>query len=303
MAAIGALAFALTGVMRSRTAAADRPVTLALFSEDNLPAADMPPTPTATPAAPGETAPSQTAPGAEPQAASPAASPAEEPGALPGQATPAAPQPGSEAQPEPTPPAAPADIAPLEVGSIEPKGQISDDALESEISHSSSPALAASLRVTDQAREQILNNHPDDAVQTLGRAISIDPSNSYAYFYLGRAWLSSKNYDQALTFFKRAQIGFDANPGWLAETLSFEGLAYEQSGNSGDAVAAYQKAVEAEPGNLMARVALTRLAPVQTPAEPVQPAAASPGESEAQPPPAEGPAPGPPQSAPPPPAD
>jgi len=199
--------------------------------------------------------------------------------------------------------ATPTDIVPLEVGSIEPKGQISDDSLESVISHSASPALAASLRVTDQARAQILNNHPDDAVQSLGRAISIDPSNSYAYFYLGRAWLSSKNYEQALTFFKRAQIGFDANPGWLAETLSFEGLAYEQSGNNSDALVAYQKAVDAEPGNLMARVALTRLAPEQPPAQPAQPAAVSSVEPEAPPPPAEGPAPGPPPSAPPPPAD
>ena len=55
-------------------------------------------------------------------------------------------------------------------------------------------------------------------------AISIDPSNSYAYFYLGRAYIASKNYGQALTFFKRAEIGIAANSHWLGETLAFEGV-------------------------------------------------------------------------------
>ena len=91
------------------------------------------------------------------------------------------------------------------------------------------PALAASLRMTDQARERTREpsrgrRDPDSAARDLDR-----PSNPYAYFYLGRAY-REKNYDQAMTFFKRAEIGFGANPAWLGETLAFEGLANEQSG-------------------------------------------------------------------------
>ena len=57
----------------------------------------------------------------------------------------------------------------------------------------------------------------------------------------------------------RAQTHFGANPQWLGETLAFEGLTNEQSGQTSTAIAYYQKALVAVPGNLMARVGLTRL--------------------------------------------
>ena len=90
-------------------------------------------------------------------------------------------------------------------------------------------------------------------------AISIDASNPYAYFYLGRAYMLKKNYDQAITFLKRAENRFGTNPQWLGETLAFEGMSNEQSGQSAPAIACYQKALVAVPGNLMARVGLSRL--------------------------------------------
>jgi hypothetical protein len=173
-----------------------------------------------------------------------------------------APLPGQvNAQLEPTPTPMPTDVAPLEVGSVLPISQISDAPLDRYIAgaRGQSPALAASLRVTDQARDEILHQHENDAIQALGRAVSIDSSNPYAYFYLGRAYLMRRNYTQATTFFKRAEVGFGRDPAWLAESYSFEGLANEQSGQSDAAIAAYQKALVAEPGNLMARVGLNRL--------------------------------------------
>jgi tetratricopeptide (TPR) repeat protein len=113
--------------------------------------------------------------------------------------------------------------------------------------------------MTDQAREQILNHHEDDAIQTLPRAMSIDGGDPYAYFYLGRAYLGKKKYDQAVTFLSRAENRLGDNPQWLGETLAFEGLANEQAGQTAQAVGCYQKALVAVPGNLMARVGLSRL--------------------------------------------
>ena len=155
----------------------------------------------------------------------------------------------------------PGDIAPLEVGSVAPQMQISDAPLDSLIQRvrTAQPALAASLRMTDQAREQILNHHEDDAIQTLTGAMSIDGGDPYAYFYLGRAYLEKKKYDQAVTFLSRAENRLGDNPQWLGETLAFEGLANEQAGQTPQAIACYQKALVAVPGDLMARVGLTRL--------------------------------------------
>ena len=98
---------------------------------------------------------------------------------------------------------------------------------------------------------------------------------------------------------------------WLGETYAFEGVCLEQAGKSADAAAAYQKALAASPGNLTARVGVTRLsafmpasaaiAPAQEPVgELDQPA---PKEPAIPPAPDEAPPPPPPAVAPPPPAD
>jgi len=244
----------IAGLMFESRAAAGEPIQLAAFTEENLPAQDMPSgvaSPDAGPGAEWEVVPASSASASAP-AAPGAAAPAEN-SPLPG-ATDAA-------QLAPTPNPTPTDIAPLEVGSVMPQMQISDSSLQNLIQsvRGTQPALAASLRVTDQARDQILNHREGDAIQTLMRAMSIDGSNPYAYFYLGRAYLEKKNYGQAITFLKRSENSLGANPQWLGEALAFEGLANEQAGQAAPAIACYQKALVAVPGNLMARVGLTRL--------------------------------------------
>lgn len=251
------------------------------LTEENLPAEDLQ-SATPTPPASGE----QATPGASAIPETPAA-------AVP-------PAPGeNQAQAEATPTAAPTELPPLDVGSVQPKLRISDSPLTPLIEQASSPAFAASVRVTEQARKDILKERPDDAIHALGRALSIDPSNAYAYFYLGRAWLSRKDYGQALTFLKRAEVGFANNGDWLGETLTFEGLAYEQQNDAQAALAAYQQALQAEPGNLMARVGYSRLVSAMEPA-PTEPGSVS--TTEAAPPPGESTPSPPPDSAPPSPA-
>lgn len=276
-----AIGMLIAGGLPSRAHAAAYPRILAEWSEENLPSAELPAS-SATPTVMPQQA-----------QASPEMQPTPEGGAT------ANPQLQPEAAATPTATEAP----PLELGAVQPMGRISDSSLKSAIAHAASPALAASLRVTDQARAQLIHGSVDDAIHTLGRAVSIDPSNPYAYFYLGRAWLMRKNYGQAITFLQRAEMRFATNPDWLGETLSFEGLAYEQSGKPADAAAAYQKAVQVEPGNLAARVALTRLGPPEQPTP--QPAAEEtpgPNADWQAVAPSEAPPPGPPQAQPPPPA-
>jgi TolA-binding protein len=294
-------------------AIAGDPIQLVRFSEENLPAQDLPkevPGVVATPEA-GPAGDWVVAPGSAPANSAPASSaPDTAGGAAPPEPPSAASSPSPDhqtnaAQLEPTPVALPTDVAPLEVGSVAPQSQISDMSLQPLLQKVSAaqPALAASLRLTDQARGEISANDYGGAIQTLTRAISIDGSNSYAYFYLGRAYLAKKNYPQAITFLKRAEIGFGTNAEWLGETLAFEGLASEQAGDTASAIACYQKAVVSVPGNLMARVGLTRLGGSEQAAPAVQPVSTASGNSSDQPPPAEPPVPPPPDSPPPPPAN
>jgi tetratricopeptide repeat protein len=222
------------------------------------------------------------------------------------------PEPGSETSSTPTPSPAPMtsevfpeptvqptsaeQLPPLEPGSVTLSLRVSDSSLQGLITKEQNPARAASMRIAEQARTELLDGHPDEASRDLERAVSIDPSDPYAYFYLGRAYIAKKNYSQAMTFLKRAEIGFGSrNPLWLSETLGFEARAYEESGHDAAAAATYQQALQVNPGNLMARVGYTRLAPSLSPPEGAPAAGAD------APPPAGAPIPGPPASSPPPP--
>jgi tetratricopeptide (TPR) repeat protein len=138
---------------------------------------------------------------------------------------------------------------------------LSDTSLAPEIANAATPALAASLRFTEEARRQLAEKKTDEAIRTLARAVSIDPGNPFEYFLLGRSYVAKGNCQQAMTFFKRAEIGFASRPAWLAETLSREGACYEEAGQLSDAAKAYSQALSAAPNNLMARVGYGRVAP------------------------------------------
>ncbi len=303
MMRLGPFAFAVfLSMLPIPTIASQRqPMLVARLEEESIPAQDLAaPSPAAAPS-PGA-APSPDA-DTNPDSGEWIAAPAGEPTTAESQAPIANPSPA--AQP---PAAAPTDIAPaIDVGSIATTPEISDSSLAPLIDAAPTPARAASLRITEQQRVELEQGHTDGAIRELAHAISIDPSNSYAYFYLGRAYVTRKDYTQAQTFFKRAEIGLASDSAWLGEIYAFEGLSLEESGKSAEAAAAYQKALAAAPGNLTARVGVTRLSvPVPADANPApspdldQPA---PEEPPAAPPPEEPPAAPPPPASPPAPAN
>jgi len=270
------------------------PIVLAKLQEESIPAQDLAaPANSASPAAspaPGDDTSPDTDSGPEDWQPAPAGKAApdedEEPAANSSAAAPAA-------------VSTPAEIAPaIDAGSIATTPQISDSSLTPLIATAPTPARAASLRITEQQRVELEEGHTDGAIRELAHAISIDPSNSYAYFYLGRAYVARRDYGQAQTFFKRSEIGLASNSAWLGETYAFEGVCLEQSGKSAEAAAAYQKALAASPGNLTARVGATRLSAFM-PAAASAPVSAPAGDVD-QPAPAEPPILGPPKSAPPP---
>ena len=248
------------------------PRVLAHLEEESIPAAEISATPTETPSP---------APGASPVPTD----------------TPTATSTPSDVFREPTPVPPASDVQPLEAGSVTPSLRISDSSIQDAIDKEANPARAASMRMAEQARTELLDGHPEQASRNLQRAVEIDPSDPYAYFYLGRVYITEKNYPQALTFLKRAEIGFGSgNPLWLSETLAFEGLTYEESGRDTAAAAAYQQALQINSGNLMARVGYTRSAPA-----PVAAPEGAPGTGADVPPPAGGAIPPPPAEVPPPP--
>ena len=303
-----AIFLATLPISASASLAASPPIVLAELHEESIPAQDLTAPNPAAASSPG----AATAPAADTKEDTNSDS-GEWTAVPPGKAAPADRQvPVSNPMPAAALPSPvnPADIAPaLDAGSIATTPQISDSSLAPLIASAPTPARAASLRITEQERVELERGHTDDAIRELAHAISIDPSNSYAYFYLGRAYIARRSYAQAQTFFKRAEIGVASNSAWLGETYAFEGVCLEQAGKSADAAAAYQKALAASPGNLTARVGVTRLSafmPASTTAAAPAPAGdldqPAPHEPEIPTTPNEPPIPPAPPSAPPPPA-
>jgi TolA-binding protein len=190
----------------------------------------------------------------------------------------------------------------LDAGVMKLGPDLGNESLDSEIGKATVPALAASLRLTENARKSLGDSQVDEAMRELARAVSLDPSNAFAYYYLARAYLVKKNYSQALTFFRRAEIGFNGRADWAAEALSYEGLCDEELGRPIDALKAYKDALAASPDNFKARVGYGRLASIAGPLEnvdapppdqdlaippPDQPDESAPPEEPPPPPPAE----------------
>ncbi len=271
--------------------------------EESVPAEDLAvPAATQSPGTDTDTNPDSNSNSEDWEPAHPAAQPHVEPEAPEQREAPGA----NSTRAVPTPMASPAEVAPaIDVGSIATVPQVSDSSLAPMIATAPTPARAASLRITEQERVELEQGHTDEAIRELAHAISIDPSNSYAYFYLGRAYVARRDYGQAQTFFRRAEIGLAAQSAWLGECYAFEGQSMEEAGKSAEAAAAYQKALAASPGNLTARVGITRLsaflpASVTAPAAPTDLDQAAPDEADPPDAPDEAPAPPPPASAPPP---
>ncbi len=257
--------------------------TRAQIAEERLPAADLP---SAAPSAVGATpnaiattgsgntsadwqrlpASGESPLASEPASLAPAPSPPAQP-APPATAaaveTPAAAATASSAEEVAATPAAAASEPPaaLDLSATSVGPDLGAASLAPEFKQAATPARAASLRLTEQARQELLKGDANAALQDLGRAVSIDPGNPFEYYYLGRVYLTRHNLPQAATFFQRAELGFAGRPDWLGETLSFEGACDEQLGRSPDAVKAYKRAVALAPGNFRAQAGLGRVAP------------------------------------------
>jgi len=65
-----------------------------------------------------------------------------------------------------------------------------------------------------RACRNLENRKPDDAINLLERAISLDPKEGRNYYYLSSAWMIKGNKIQAYEFNKLAEIYLDETDEW-----------------------------------------------------------------------------------------
>jgi len=123
------------------------------------------------------------------------------------------------------------------------------------------PNVAAALRLIEDSRQQMQRAGADRALDRLERAVAIDPTNAYGYYFLARVHYTKKDYDQSIAFASRAAVLCRNDPIWLGRIYSLQGAVFEEAGRYPDARRAYQQAMQADPNNLAARVGVARLTP------------------------------------------
>ncbi len=122
------------------------------------------------------------------------------------------------------------------------------------------PNVAAALRLIEDGRQEMAQGKYDAALERFERAVAIDPTNAYGYYFLARVHLLKKDYDQAVAFASRAaSLSAHGDAVSQGRIHSLQGAVFEEVGRYPDARRAYQQAIEADPNNLAARVGAARL--------------------------------------------
>ena len=79
-----------------------------------------------------------------------------------------------------------------------------------------SPREKASLQLTEEGRQFLDEDQPDQAIRSLEQAISLNPDNGPCYYYLAEAWLQKGNFSEARQFNSLAESYLKKDEGWMA---------------------------------------------------------------------------------------
>jgi Flp pilus assembly protein TadD len=135
------------------------------------------------------------------------------------------------------------------------------ESLLAEIGPATAPNVAAALRRIAEGRPLRNQGEHDLALERFERAVAIDPSNAYGYYFLAQLHYLRKNHDQAIAFASRAAVlSARTDRTCLGRVYSLQGAVFEEVGRYPDARKAYRRAIDADPNNLAARVGAARLA-------------------------------------------
>jgi tetratricopeptide repeat protein len=134
-----------------------------------------------------------------------------------------------------------------------------DSSLLAKITPGTPPQRVASLRLTEDGKKLLDAGDPGKALDRLEKAIVIDSTNPYGYFFLAKAHYRLGRYQQSLNFLDIAESRLSQEPFWLAEVYALKGEDFRALGMTQKAEASYAQALRLNSGNRTAADALSRL--------------------------------------------
>lgn len=131
---------------------------------------------------------------------------------------------------------------------------------EKAIQKETDPKRLASLRIVEAGKKELQNMRLERAAQEFSKAIEIDATNPYAYFYFAQARIRGQRMPEAVDLLDQAVTRFGKDDRWKSEALAVRGEVLESMKEYPRAKASFQEAVKASPGNGRAHQGLGRLA-------------------------------------------
>ena len=117
----------------------------------------------------------------------------------------------------------------------------------------------ASFQLTDQGRGHLDTGQWGEALSVLQKAISLHPSNPYAYYYLAKVRYLRDEYPQTLPLLGKAELYLPDDPAWLSWVYTLRGKTYEGLSRLTEARKQYQEALSNDPRNPEAQDGISRL--------------------------------------------
>lgn len=140
-----------------------------------------------------------------------------------------------------------------------PKPVLVDKPLTELIQPETSPQRAASLRLTEEGKAYLQSGNLIKASEALEKAIAIDTSNPYAYYYFARLRSEKGEYKQSIGLLSKAEILFKVNQFWLSNVYSLMGKNLESLFQFNDAKKRYEQALKLNDENIEAKEGIERL--------------------------------------------
>ena len=139
------------------------------------------------------------------------------------------------------------------------KPVVVDKPLTELIQPETSPQRAASLRLTEEGKAYLQSGNLIKASEALEKAITIDTSNPYAYYYFARLRSEKGEYKQSLGLLSKAEILFKDNQFWLSNVYSLMGRNHESLFQYNNAKKRYEQALKLNEENIEVKEGIERL--------------------------------------------
>ena len=138
-------------------------------------------------------------------------------------------------------------------------GEETEEKFSPVLSQSLSPKQKVSLHLTQEGEEALLRGSMIEASNTLAKAIDFDPSNGYAYYFLGEINFEKGKHHQSLAFLEKAKGILRDNPHWLSKIYSLMGVSFEALNDLKNAQKSFESAIVENKRNVIAREGLSRI--------------------------------------------